>query len=131
MTEAEITALAELCAAAEADYADDWNAAIEADERPDLWEPPVVEVQVRALRALLAERSAPTPLPVPAITREELVELINRELRSYELYGGNILDAIATYHNDETVKEALETVGDWSAWLADTILSRLNPTEPK
>ena len=68
---------------------------------------------------------AHTPPPAPAITREELVGMINRELRSYELHGGNILDAIATYHNDKTVKEALETVGDWSAWLADAILSHL------
>lgn len=58
MTPTEITALAELCDNAEADYADDWNAAIEAGERPDLWEPPEVEVPVSALRALLAEREA-------------------------------------------------------------------------
>lgn len=52
---------------------------------------------------------------------ERLTGLINRELRSFELNGGNILDAIATYHGDKTVKEALEIVGDWSAWLARAV----------
>lgn len=70
----------------------------------------------------LAQMKAPTSPPQATNSEvERLTGLINRELRSFELNGGNILDAIATYHGDKTVKEALEIVGDWSAWLAHAL----------
>lgn len=61
------------------------------------------------------------PARAAPLDKEALAGLINSALRSFELNGGNVLDAIATYHNDATVAEALEIVGDWSAWLADAI----------
>lgn len=56
------------------------------------------------------------------MSQDQLAALIKRELTTYELNGGSILDAIAVYHHDDTVKEALEIVGDWSAWLAFAIV---------
>ena len=72
--------------------------------------------------------SNPTTTEVEAVARDELAERINRTLRSFEFNGGNILDALATYHNEPTVKEALETLGDWSVWLAAEV--RAAPPSP-